>query len=147
MPAKNPRLTVTLQPQTQAQLVRISQLTGNSQSSLISTLLETQSAVFDRLIRVLEAAELAKEKLKGNDLAEQMLAAQAQIESQLGLALEDFDRKTDDLVEQVESINRRSGRAGKRSAAAPAGRTSTPPSNRGVRSLPAKGKKSTRTRT
>jgi hypothetical protein len=144
MPAKNPRLTVTLAPETQARLRRISALTGNSQSSLIGTLLDTQGAVFDRLIRVLEAAEQAKEVMKGKQLAEDMKAAQERIESQFGLALEDFDVATGSLLKEAEAIKRRSQGGAKKSAKAPsrsaAAAVPTPISNRGVRSTPKKSK-------
>ena len=59
MPTPNPRLTITLEPSTAAQLRRMSELTGNSQSSMISELLSQSAPVFDRLITVLEAAEVA----------------------------------------------------------------------------------------
>ncbi len=144
MPAKNPRLTVTLAPETQARLRRISALTGTSQSSLIGTLLDTQGEVFDRLIRVLEAAEQAKEVMKGKQLAEDMKAAQQRIESQLGLALEDFDMSTHSLLKDAEAIKRRAKAGAKKSAGAPsragAAAKPTPISNRGVRSTPRKSK-------
>ena len=56
MATKNPRLTITLQPSLAAQLRRLSELTGNSQSSLIAELLEGSGPVFDRMIKVMEAA-------------------------------------------------------------------------------------------
>ena len=59
MPTKNPRLTMTLTPTTAAQHRRLSELTGSSQASLISELLEGRSS-FSKLIHVLEAAHLAK---------------------------------------------------------------------------------------
>ena len=59
MPAKNPRLTITLQPVLAAQLRRLSELTGNSQSALIAELLEGSEPIFTRMIQVLEAAEQA----------------------------------------------------------------------------------------
>lgn len=154
MPTNNPRVNVTLSPAMSARLKRISELTGNSQSALIATLLDAQADTFDRLIRVLEAAEKAKEHaesvLTGSQLAQELQAAQAKIESQLGLALEEFDAVTDNLLRDAEAIARR-GRPGGKSAPAPTVRTagrrgSTPISNRGVRSTPKTPKKPTRTR-
>jgi hypothetical protein len=139
MPATNPRLTITLQPRLAAQLRRLSQLTGNSQSSLIAELLEGSTAVFDRLIAILEAAEQAKgtveASLKGK-LTSDMDAAQAQIEKQLGLALETFDSMGDDLITELEQVKRRSGRRGAPLRGEPPARSAgtTPMSNRGVRS-------------
>lgn len=143
MPTNNPRLTITLEPKLAAQLRKLSELTGNSQSNLITTLLDTQGPVFDRLIRVLEAADAAKESLKGHQLADQMKEAQERIEKQFGLALDHFDEVTDDLLKDAETIKRRKVKStALRSALAPARRaapvasavTQTPPSNRGVRS-------------
>ena len=75
MPAKNPRLTITLQPSLAAQLRKLSELTGNSQSALIGDLLEGTGPVFDRMIQVLEAAKTAKESMRGK-LADDMEHAQ-----------------------------------------------------------------------
>jgi hypothetical protein len=149
MPTNNPRVNVTLAPAMSARIKRISELTGQSQSALISTLLDAQADTFDRLIRVLDAAEKAKAHadtiLAGG--AEQIKEAQARIESQLGLALDEFDTITDNLLKDAERVQRR-GRAGEKSAGtAPSGRAVaarlTPPSNRGVRSTVKTPKKST----
>lgn len=137
MTTKNPRLTITLQPGTSAQLVELSRLTGDSQSAIIADILEKSAPVFDRVIKVLSAAEHAKAELKGR-MASDLEQAQAKIESQLGLALDGFDAYTGSLLDEVEAVRRRARRAptdGKRSAAVGArGARTTPPSNRGVRS-------------
>ena len=147
MPTSNPRVNVTLAPAMAARLKRISELTGNSQSALIATLLDTQAEVFDRLILVLEAADKAqrqaRETLEGGKLTGQLREAQVKIERQLGLALEEFDTATGNLLKDVEGVQRR---AAGRSASAPSRRPATPPSNRGVRSTGKTPKKSTRTR-
>lgn len=143
MPAKNPRLTITLAPTLGAQLRRLSELTGNSQSALIADLLEGSSPVFERLIKTLEAAELAKDKIKGK-AADDMRVAQAKLEGQMGLMLESFDEATLPLLAEAEEIKRRSRKtprgglardarlSGSPGASSP---RKTPPSNRGVRSL------------
>lgn len=97
MPAKNPRLTITLQPSLAAQLRKLSELTGNSQSALIGDLLEGTGPVFDRMIQVLEAAKSAKESIRGK-LADDMEHAQAKMEGALGLVLEGFDEFTGSLL-------------------------------------------------
>ena len=61
MTTANPRLTITLEPSIAAQLRRMSELTGNSQSQMVSEILTQSSEVFERMIRVLEAAEVAKQ--------------------------------------------------------------------------------------
>ena len=75
MTTKNPRLTITLQPSLAAQLSKLSELTGNSQSSLIADLLDGSEPVFARLIDVLTAAKAAKLTMKGK-LAQDMEDAQ-----------------------------------------------------------------------
>lgn len=144
MTTKNPRLTITLQPTIAAQLKELSRLTGNSQSSLIAELLDGSTAVFDRVIQVLTAAEGAKQALKGK-LSEDMEQAQSRVEAQLGLVMEEFDSSTGSLIDQMEEIKRRARRQGQPEAAAPAARprarSATPPSNRGVRYDPTTTKK------
>lgn len=128
MPTKNPRLTMTLSPPLAAQLRRMSELTGNSQAALVSELLEGNSAVFDRLIRLLEAARDAKGEMVAQ-FVEDMNAAQSKIEQQLNLSLEALDVATPapqdfpPLLEGVEKVKRRAGRAapeGPRPAGKPA---------------------------
>lgn len=128
-----PRITVNLEPVTALQLKRISELTGNSQSSMISEVLEQAAPVFERLIVVLEAAEKAKAQVKEQSI-ERLSDAQARIEAQLGLVLDDFDRATAPLLAEVEKVKRRrrtGAQAGARTAAAAT--PPTPISNRGVR--------------
>lgn len=137
MATKNPRLTITLQPSLAAQLRRLSELTGNSQSSLIAELLEGSGPVFDRMIKVMEAAKTAKEAMRGK-IAGDIEAAQSKIEGALGVALEGFDSFTGSLLDEAETVTRRARRQGAASVArAPAGglgaAAPTPISNRGVR--------------
>lgn len=133
MPTKNPRLTITLQPTLAAQLRTLSELTGNSQSSLIAELLEGSGPVFDRMIQVLQAAQTAKEAMRGKLVAD-MEAAQDKMEGALGIALDGFDSFTGSLLDEAEAVTRRARRGpalrggNGRGAAAP-----TPLSNRGVR--------------
>lgn len=136
MPAKNPRLTITLSPSLGAVLKRLSHLSGNSQSGLISELLDGSVPVFERLITVLEAAHAAKAELRQSMVAE-LDAAQTKLESQLGLALEIMDTSFKPILEVGEAVQRRAAGAGgprSRGGLAPAARLATPPSNRGVRS-------------
>jgi len=131
MPTKNPRLTITLQPSLAAQLRTLSELTGNSQSSLIADLLDGSGPVFDRMIQVLRAAKTAKEAMKGKLVAD-MEDAQSKMEGALGLAMEGFDLFTGSLLDEAEAVTRRARKVpAARGAAAP-----TPISNRGVRSDP-----------
>lgn len=141
MPAKNPRLTITLQPSLAAQLRRLSELTGNSQSGLIGEMLEGSGPVFDRMIQVMEAAQTAKNSMRGK-LADQIDQAQTRIEGALGIALEDFDNLTGSLLDEAEAVTRRAPPATRprtRRAGAGVGLAvpvlaqSTPISNRGVR--------------
>ena len=140
MPAKHPRLTITMDPSVHARLRRLSELTGQSQSALIGEMLGASVSVFDRMIRVLEAAQQARAAVRGQ-IAADLEGAQSRIEAQLGLVLDEFDATAGDLLETVEAVKHRAARS-----AGPmplgAGRAerglrssgSTPVSNRGVRS-------------
>jgi len=148
MPTLNPRITITLDSSTAARLRRLSELTGDSQSKLVSEILDEAAQVFDRLIRVLEAAEAAKLAVKSSS-AERLGEAQDFIEKQLGLVLGGFDDLTGSLLKEAEAIQRRAARkrpaatVGKRqrltpgtpdASVSPAEALPTPMSNRGVRS-------------
>ena len=139
MPTPNPRITITLEPSTAAQLRRISDLTGNSQSSMVSELLTQSAPVFGRLITVLEAAEAAKTAAR-EEAAERLERAQTKMEKQLGLMLELMDDSVRPLIDHAEKVRRRARRPAPErelvSDQAPAGACSTPLSNRGVRSDP-----------
>lgn len=102
---------MTLTPSLAAQLRRLSELTGNSQASLVSELLEGQELVFDKVIRALEAAKEVRGSMV-QSLAEDLDRSQAVIEGQLGLVLDEFDRGVGPLLTQAEAIKRRKGRAG-----------------------------------
>jgi len=136
MPAKNPRLTITLEPSLAAQLRKLSELTGNSQSSLIGELLEGSGPVFDRMIQVLEAAKVAKESMRGK-IADDIEQAQAKMEGALGMVLEGFDQWTGSLLDEAEAVTRRARRGpAPRGVSGPGAAAPTPISNRGVRSDP-----------
>lgn len=136
MSTTNPRLTITLQPSVSAQIRELSRLTGNSQSGVISELLESSSPVFERLIKVLAAAESAKAEL-GGQVKRDLEAAQTRVERQLGLILDDFSDVTRPILDQAEGIRRRARSGAARGAKAPSrrgpGAAPAPLSNRGVR--------------
>lgn len=141
MSTTKPRITITLEPVTALQLRRISELTGNSQSSMVSEVLEQATPVFERLIKVLEAAEAAR---LSAEAAQQSVViqsvgnlelAQRRVERQLGLLMEDFDEASAPLLAELEDVRRRGRRvAGERESRTVRGGSSTPLSNRGVRS-------------
>ena len=152
MSTTKPRITITLEEGTALRLRRISELTGNSQSALVSEVLDQAQEVFDRLIVVLEAAQQAKSKLSKSSI-EGLERAQRRIERQLGLALEDFNQATEPLFPK-EKVQRRVRKGAplagvgfapeaapevvkrrvRGSVKAPVSAQLTPLSNRGVRS-------------
>ena len=141
MPTKNPRLTITLEPSLAAQLRTLSELTGNSQSSLIAELLEGSGPVFDRMIQVLQAAKTAKEAMRGR-LVSDMEDAQTKMEGALGIAMDGFDLFTGSLLEEAEAVTRRARRGpAARGGNAHGAAAPTPISNRGVRLDPIATKK------
>jgi hypothetical protein len=155
MPAKNPRLTITMRPGLHALLRRLSELTGQSQSALIFELLDGAEPVLTRVIRLLEASNDAKAQLHGR-LAGQMASAQKRIEHQLAITLDDLgEEDVPWLLEDAEAVHHRSAGApgaavGKLVAARRRARrsgnegTQPPSSNRGVRSLTKQKKVNTR---
>lgn len=125
MPTKNPRLTMTLSPPIAEKLRRISELTGNSQASLISDLLEGCTAVFDRLILVLETAETAKDQMV-SQFVDDMEVSQEELEQKFFLALAEFEKAVPPEPEHAESIPRR-GRKGASRRLGAASDTGSPP--------------------
>ena len=119
MTTSNPRLTITLTPSLAACLRRLSEVTGSSQSRIISDLLEGSVPVFERIIETIELAKVASASIRGK-LASDMQLAQSRIESQLGMVYDELDGVTDSLLDAAEVVKRR------------ARRESTPMSNRGV---------------
>ena len=99
-----------------AQLRKLSELTGNSQSGLIGELLEGSGPVFDRMIQVMEAAKTAKEAMRGR-IAGDIEKAQSRVEEGLGMALEGFDQWTGSLLDEAEAVTRRGW--GKKHSGAP----------------------------
>lgn len=134
MPTQNPRLSITFKPSFVVRLRRLSELTGNSQGALAAELLEGCVPAIDRLIKLLEAAQGAKDDVL-EKLQSDLEAAHTRVEAQLGIALDDADSITSSLVEEAETIRRRGARGGTRKRV-PVGDSAslTPPSNRGVRS-------------
>lgn len=136
MPTQNPRINVTVKPSTYAKVQELSRVTGNSMSAIIAEILEHSEPVFERLVRVLQLAEQAKtealDKLSGD-----MQRAQTRVETQLGLAMDEFDSATGSLIDTVETIRRRAPRGASGGSAAtpavPRRARPTPISNRGVR--------------
>lgn len=162
MPAKNPRLTVTLPLSLSLKLRRMSEVTGSSQSSIVAELLTQAEPVFERLVAVLEAAQTAQMSLR-TEAVESLDRAQTVLEQQLGLALDVLDSATGNLLEPVEKVRGRARRGVRAGGAAHASRRArleagqaakkavpdavlTPLSNRGVRSDPKTVKKLTTTR-
>lgn len=134
MPTQNPRISITLTPALAAVLRQMSELTGNSQSAIVGELLNEAQPIFERMVRVLQAAKDVKAKVR-DDMLASMEQIQTRLEQQLGLGLEAIDTTAAPLLERAEEIRRRRGRAGMaRSGAAPgpAAAVSTPMSNRGV---------------
>jgi hypothetical protein len=144
MPTLNPRITVTLTPAVAAVMRQMSQLTGNSQSAMIGELLEEARPVFERMVKVLQAAKDVKTQVR-DDLVSSLESIQQRLEHQFGLGLELIDDGSAPLLEKAEEIRRRQGRAGgaaQRPAVPASGGAgaSTPMSNRGVTPRTGKGK-------
>lgn len=123
MPAVNPRVSVTLKPSLDAILKRLSDVSGQSKSSIIAELLEQSEPVFARMATILETAKTATQEAKER-MAANLEEAHARLVEQAGVVGDLFEEQTADLVDELESIGRRKGRgAGARPATAQRGRT------------------------
>lgn len=134
MPAKNPRLTITMPPTLHAVFRRLSDLTGQSQSALIGELLQGSEGALIRMVKLLEASNLAKEQLQGK-VAADLTSVQDDLERQLGIEMRE---EMGDLIGEAEEIIRRRpgiALAKRRAEAGPLDASKPPSSNRGVRSL------------
>jgi hypothetical protein len=148
VPTLNPRITITLEPSVHAILRRLSELTRESQSAIVSDLLSQSSPAFAKIITVLEAAQSASASMKASTAA-RLDEAQSKIEEQLGLVMGTLEEVSRPLLDQAEKVSRRSrqpgGRAKAKLASPPGGRvvpmSVSPISNRGV--TPSKRSKTT----
>lgn len=125
MPAVNPRLTITLQPEVAAVLRRLSELSGQSQSSLVGELLEQSLPVFERMAGAMHAAVVLRDSaMQGPaEIKESLIRAHERIEAQLGLVLDDMDEGVRPLLVEAEKVSRRGARTaggGARLASTPA---------------------------
>ena len=138
MPTLNPRITITLEPSVHAILRRLSQLTKESQSAIVSDLLSQSSPAFSKIITVLEAAQAASASMKASTAA-RLDEAQSTIEAQLGLVLGTLDDVSRPMLDEAEKVARRSAgprqRAGRVSGPAVRSASPAPISNRGVTPL------------
>ena len=106
MPAVNPRVSVTLTPAMDAVLKRLSDVSGQSKSSLIAEILEQSQPVFERMALILETAKSATKDAKER-MAANLEEAHTQLLHQAGLVDDLFTQQTADLVGELEQIGRR----------------------------------------
>lgn len=106
MPTQNPRLTITLSPPLDAAIRRLSELTGQSKSSLIVELLDQAQPVLVRMAEVISAAKTATEDAKAR-MRSNLDEAQSKLEEHLGLVNQLWDEQTADLLGEVEQVQRR----------------------------------------
>jgi predicted transcriptional regulator len=85
MPATSPRITVTITDELSVALKRLSQLTRQSQSSLVGELLAQSLPVFERMVQLMEAVSAINEKVdkSAKSIREGMDAAHSQLEATL----------------------------------------------------------------
>lgn len=106
MPTQNPRLTITLSPPLDAAIRRLSELTGQSKSSLIVELLDQAQPVLVRMAEVIEVAKSATEDAKAR-MRSNLDEAQTKLEEHLGLVNQLWDEQTADLLGEAEQVQRR----------------------------------------
>ena len=146
MATNNPRITITLHPDTYAIVKELARLNSESMSATVGGLLDQVAPVLQRIATVLTAAEQAKAAVKDR-LADDMEEAQAKMEKSLGVVLDDFEAMGQPFLDLFADVQRKAPKGAKAERArAPrkgptgkgprllAARSATPPSNRGVRS-------------
>lgn len=106
MPTLNPRLSVTLEPSTDAVLRRLSELTGQSKSSIVSEILHSSEQIFERMVITLQAAEKIKANLSAVSI-QGFEEGEKRLHEQLGIALDAFDTASKPILDQAEAISRR----------------------------------------
>ena len=121
-PMKNPRITITLKPEVHAIIKELSRINDESQSAIIGSMLEHVSPVLTRMVSIMQAAEQAKDAVRGR-LVGDMEAAQAKVEKSLGIVMAEFEAMEQPFLDLFDDVKRRAPKA-----------AATPPSNRGVRS-------------
>jgi hypothetical protein len=96
----------------------------------------------------LKAAGQAERQRVASGVIGELESLQGRLESQLGLGLQDLDRRAADLVDKAESVQRRGAGEGRGAPApAPRKRAATPMSNRGVTPHANKANKAAQART
>ncbi len=106
MPTLNPRITITVTPRVNAALDRICVVTRNSKSSIVGDILDESVPMLMKMIKVMEAAKTLEKDIASNVIAP-FVDAQAHIEQQLGLTLDDFSATSEELIREMELISRR----------------------------------------
>lgn len=111
MPAINPRVSVTLTPALDATLKRLSDVSGQSKSSIIAEILEQSQGVFERMAIIMETAKTATQEAKER-MAANMEEAHSKLLEQAGVVADLFEEQTLDLVGELEQIGRRKSKGG-----------------------------------
>lgn len=118
MPTKNPRIAVTLKPSSALVLRDLAKLSNRSRSAILADMVEQGIPVFQRVVRVMRAAQEAQRGASAR-VVDGLAAAQHHIERQLGLMEQDLDHRTGDLLDGLEQIHRRRAGRAERPARAP----------------------------
>lgn len=115
MSLKNPRLSITLTPKTDAILRRLSAVTGNSIGSIISDLLDDAGPVYERAAKTLEGARDAMAKARREVVAD-MRNDQNEIHRKFFGSFDiepeqEVDARQMDLLDDENGVRRRARRA------------------------------------
>jgi hypothetical protein len=130
----NPRLSVTVTPRVDAVLTRFATATGQSKSATVGGILDESYDMLAKMVKVIEAARAAQSNMP-QQVIQPFKDAHSHLEQQLGLVLADVHHTADDLLRDVEQIERRTRKAARtstrRGAASGRERNAPPLSNRG----------------
>lgn len=101
MATEKPRITITLNPHVYATLKRMSELGGQSMSSIISELLDSVHEPLMRTVAFLDAAAQAPKQVK-DGLRQSFETVERELYGVVGYSVAQMDWLTDQLGKQVE---------------------------------------------
>jgi predicted DNA-binding protein len=132
MPAKSPRLSVSISPEMAHLLSQLSEVSGQSASSLVREFLEEAAPALSRMLQLLEAARSAKGAVR-EGLGGALDRVVTDLQDAYALAEGRMAITTRDLVAEAQAVKgrKRGGGLPRGSAAAPAVASTPVPVTRG----------------
>lgn len=109
MTVKNPRITVTVNPEIHELVHKLSDLSGTSVSSFVGDLLQQAAPTFVRMVQLLEAVHAVRQEAMGvpSEVVANLDEAHRRIEQHFGLVLDAIEEGSAPLIQEGEKVLRR----------------------------------------